>query len=1801
MKIKKTSFALLSSIGVVAVVAAATGIAPPLDRLVNSFSGLFRESLPLQGPGLGNLQYQEDEVLTGAVSWVSNETKKGAGDGDIPYTEAEGYSFRGNTISDEAAKARYENLTPEEKLTDKTTVPKLGRKYGTNVGVMVNGYFLTMFAGDSGHPTGGFLLYDVSNPRDVRLVRRIFDVQLDPATKKIVGGTTSEFREPHAMGTAIVNGRTYVVVPTVKGVEFWDFTDVNDIRQVSKLGIPKVNGGDYGSVTWQMWWQAPYLYVATANNGIYVIDAKDPTSPKLAQRGGKPVIVDVGFNVGPIFTMGNHLVATSMEGYGAWATFDISDPLDPVPLASTGVPNEEPRYYASCFDGQNIYSSTRDGRGRMYGFSLENPTKFKDLVHRQWVPEQLYCATQDEFVFQGAQRKVHKVKVRDSSTDAVVPFEEVRAGTLHPTFLETYSSGWVPNPDPTKGGSVGSRTYVPAKAADITKWMNKKMLHPQAIEEAGGIYNKTTRTWDLAAADPQKLLAKLPASAPSESESYRADHADHGQVTPMGNILYIGDDHGNGSGFMVHQAAPDTTPPKVREVSPRANAKNQKITSRIGVAMTDSILLESVNSETFKVRIKGTQNTIPGTYSVQLGVMNFSPSTALQPNTEYEVTVSGVKDYVRNSSPEFKYTFTTGAETVSASAYEHRWSLLNTLNDSVGEAHGSMPSGVSPVYDSQSGAIQFSKASPGRVISLPDTTVSSKLTGTGSVSLYFRMKKDAVGHNDAWQAPGLLGKDANMSTADVFWGYFNASGELVFQVGNDYKVVSPTKVNTGNWHHVVMSRNAETGMLRMVVDGVESTKKFFPNGESTGPTGRMGATTLFQKLGVIDGNGGTTNIVFDGEMADLRVFSKDLSIQEAQSITKQGLLNFSSIPNQITAGTAVSFNPVTIQAGSGGQYRWSFGDGTDAAGKTATHVYSTPGRYRAVLSLDGNPVTFIDVAVLDLPPTAIAPTHTSNIVGDLERVFSVNSDSGTVSAISAKGTPSKLWEVPVGKEPKTLAIGPDGNVWVAVQGEDKLVVLQPTSGARLKSISLPYGSGPHGVVFAPSGGSSSNQGYVTLESKSTLLRIDVNQNGPISLSSGNSKKLGSGLRGIAISSDGTAAYLTRFQSTNSRAEVYRVNLSSAASLGEATAQTVTIPVDTTTQDAENQARGVANYLHQVVIAPNGRTAVVPSKKDNVVAGSLSDPLTPETTVRSVVNQINLGGLQPTATQVIDFNNSAPARAVTFSPNGSKLFVAQMEGNAIAVVDMYSRSSSPIVSGVDAGITPHGLYLDKQTNRLYSNNFLGRSVSVYDVSSVISGASMSVTRLAEVKTVSVETLAPAVLAGKKVFYNASASEMSLNKYMSCASCHADGSQDGMTWNFTGRGQGLRSTTTLLGRTGMGHGNVHWTANFDEIQDFENDIRKFFGGSGFLSQADWDNPETQKPLGANKKAGRSLELDNLAKYVESLGVHPRSPERSDDGTLTASALEGRRVFKDMNCASCHSGATKQDNQLHKSAVTNSKNPNDEAFLKGVDTPTLIGIWATAPYFHDGRAAALIDVFNEGHGLPQGVKLSSQEAQDLANYLRSFDHESSNYWTFKSDTSDLTGTTPGILSGATTGTGPIWIDGGLDFGRLSAGVDLGNDNVAKTLADTSSMSFTIKTIQVGNDTMWRAPGVFGWEQVGGSADIFWGWIDASGRIGFSVGDEMPIKSLTPINNNQWHHIVLSRNAANGEIAMYVNGVLAGKRTVANKLGPIPNATSRKLGLIVNNTGAPRFNGLLKNVSVYDSVLKESDVKNLLSAALQ
>src|SRR5690349_8463178 len=164
--------------------------------------------------------------------------------------------------------------------------------------------------------------------------------------------------------------------------------------------------------------------------------------------------------------------------------------------------------------------------------------------------------------------------------------------------------------------------------------------------------------------------------------------------------------------------------------------------------------------------------------------------------------------------------------------------------------------------------------------------------------------------------------------------------------------------------------------------------------------------------------------------------------------------------------------------------------------------------------------------------------------------------------------------------------------------------------------------------------------------------------------------------------------------------------------------------------------------------------------------------------------------------------------------------------------------------------------------------------------------------------------------------------------------------------------------MQGRRGMGHGRVHWSANFDEIQDFEHDIRNAFGGTGFMTDAQFNTGTRNQPLG-DAKAGINAELDALAAYVTSLSQVGPSPYRNADGTLTAQAL-----FKGAGgCSGCHSGSDFTDSAsgvLHDvGTIKASSGKRLGGTLTGIDTPTLKGVWDTAPYLHDGSAATLLDV--------------------------------------------------------------------------------------------------------------------------------------------------------------------------------------------------------------------------------------------------
>lgn len=103
----------------------------------------------------------------------------------------------------------------------------------------------------------------------------------------------------------------------------------------------------------------------------------------------------------------------------------------------------------------------------------------------------------------------------------------------------------------------------------------------------------------------------------------------------------------------------------------------------------------------------------------------------------------------------------------------------------------------------------------------------------------------------------------------------------------------------------------------------------------------------------------------------------------------------------------------------------------------------------------------------------------------------------------------------------------------------------------------------------------------------------------------------------------------------------------------------------------------------------------------------------------------------------------------------------------------------------------------------------------------------------------------------------------------------------------------------------------------------------------------------------------------------------------GRLSPSALRGEKLFESSKtrCASCHPKGQYTDLKHYDVGTSSTGEP--------FDTPTLVEIWRTAPYLHDGSAATLKEVLmqrNSSNRHGHTSHLSQAEIEDLVAYLLS-----------------------------------------------------------------------------------------------------------------------------------------------------------------------------------------------------------------------
>jgi len=105
---------------------------------------------------------------------------------------------------------------------------------------------------------------------------------------------------------------------------------------------------------------------------------------------------------------------------------------------------------------------------------------------------------------------------------------------------------------------------------------------------------------------------------------------------------------------------------------------------------------------------------------------------------------------------------------------------------------------------------------------------------------------------------------------------------------------------------------------------------------------------------------------------------------------------------------------------------------------------------------------------------------------------------------------------------------------------------------------------------------------------------------------------------------------------------------------------------------------------------------------------------------------------------------------------------------------------------------------------------------------------------------------------------------------------------------------------------------------------------------------------------------------------------------NGKLSPAARNGRKVFKKAGCADCHPAPLYTNMTKYNVGTGRNREVNTE-----FDTPTLVEVWRTAPYLHDGRATTIKEVltkFNTDDRHGETSKLSTREISDLAEFVLS-----------------------------------------------------------------------------------------------------------------------------------------------------------------------------------------------------------------------
>jgi YVTN family beta-propeller protein len=338
---------------------------------------------------------------------------------------------------------------------------------------------------------------------------------------------------------------------------------------------------------------------------------------------------------------------------------------------------------------------------------------------------------------------------------------------------------------------------------------------------------------------------------------------------------------------------------------------------------------------------------------------------------------------------------------------------------------------------------------------------------------------------------------------------------------------------------------------------------------------------------------------------------------------------------------------------------------------------------------------------------------------------------------------------------------------------------------------------------------------------------------------------------------------------------------------------------------------------------------------------------------------------------------ADPSGIVADPASRRAFVASGGGDVVTVVDLerladwlekadpatkreaiYDMSLSPeyVTARIPTERNPKQLALSPDGGTLFVAERLADSILVVDAKSLAAQGRI---------VLGDGGLNDPIRRGERVFTKAG---FTFQNQFSCRSCHPDGHVDGLSYDFdtSGIGDNLLDNRSLMGVAGTEP--FKWNG--------KNPTLEVQCGPRFAKVLMRTDPIPEK------------ELLDLTTYIKSLPPH-RVATRSADGQLTPSQERGKAIFfatktpdgkeipHERRCSTCH-----------RPPLYTVRLSFDVGTGGMFDTPHLVGIAASAPYLHDGRAKTLEELWttfntNDLHGVSS--YMNKIQLNDLIDYLK------------------------------------------------------------------------------------------------------------------------------------------------------------------------------------------------------------------------